>query len=157
MSDAVLIGVAIDYAGFPPVADQVTVLSAAGASKVVTLSPMTSEDWYYQLHGIFDEAGSGGGLAVTGLQAFGLTAHDVLAALADVVNSGLRLVVVDADIDTAADAAALRGISAVIAAVDEGGLIRTRAIIDSLVPGETKSPPKARMVDAADYVRATQD
>lgn len=155
MSDSLLIGIAIDYAGFAPVPQQETALRGAGAERIVTLSPMTAEDWHYRLRDAFDEAGPEGGIVVTALQAFGLTAHDVLGALAEVVSRRLRLVVVDAALDTSADEAALRGISAVISAVDEGGLIRTRAIIDSLVPGETKSPPKARLVDAADYERVT--
>lgn len=156
MPEALLLGIAIEYAGFPPVPDQVTALRGAGANRVLTLSPMTSEDWFYRLRDVFVEAEhAGGGVAVTALQAFGLTAHDVLGALGEVVEKGLRLVVVDASLDTAADESVLRGISAVISAVDEGGLIRTRAILDSLVPGDTKSPPKARLVDADDFARVT--
>lgn len=151
MTASTLVGIVVDHSGFAPVADQRQALASAGAERVSVLAPMTAEDWHYALQEALAEAS---GVAVVALQAFGLTAHAVLAELAEVVERDLRLVVVDAGIDTASDPAALRGIAAVIAAVDEGGLIRTRAIIDSIVPGETKSPPKARSVAVEEYERA---
>lgn len=152
MADTSLVGIVIDHAGFPAVDTQQRALATVGVDRVVVLAPLTTEDWHYELRDTFSQAG---GVAVTGLHAFGLTAHAVLSALSELFDAGQRLVVVDADIDTARDEAAARGITAVIAAINDGGLIRTRAILDSLVAGDTKSPPKARFVSVDDYARAT--
>ena len=146
MTETNCVGVAVDYSGFPSVSEQTAALSAAGAAEIVTISPMTMEDWHYRLR---EAIAAAPGVVVTALQAFGLSAAEILGALDELLTRGARLIVVD----PALDEAAVRALAAVIAAVDEGGLIRTRAIIDSLVPGDTKSPPKARFVDAESFRR----
>lgn len=148
-----LIGIVLDHAGFAPVEQQQSDFAAAGITATATVAHMTAEDWHYRVLTVIE--GAEHGVAVAGLHAFGLTTRAILDLLTEVLDRGVRLVVLQPDLDTAEDAVAVRALRAIISAVDQAGLIRTRAILDSLSTGETKSPPKARFVDRSDFERVT--
>lgn len=152
-----LIGVVVDHEGLDAAAVQSEALEDAGATSVIVIAPMTSEDWFYKLRDAVAEAEPGDAIAVTRLHHLGLSVYELFANLGTILGQGLGLVVLDPALDSRSDPAVAATLSAVLQAADEGGLVRVKGILAGVDPHETKSPPKARLVDAELYRKAASE
>lgn len=148
------IALIVEHPEVRAVAEQVSVVEAAGIDQRVTIAPRTAEDWHYRLQEALAGLAEGDVVVVAGLDVLGLGAVALLDALQTVIDAQHPLVAVGDDIDTSADESFLAHIARLIAAIDAGRLAQARALIADAAHHGAVTPPKARLVDRAAWEQA---
>ncbi|GAA2526383.1 recombinase family protein [Rarobacter incanus] len=150
-----IVGLVTDTEGLPAVAQQRADLAEAGGvgADIRSLSARTQEDWHYGIASVLEDLGAGDTVLVTDLGAFGTRIDDVVERLAALVDRGVRFRSLNDGIDTGNDSAFGDAMVTLARAVQAGRDARTRAALRAYGGVHGATPPKARFVDEAAYLR----